>query len=233
MVERTVKFFWFWILVSFCCCSAGDAQKHYRIAADIKIKTIEDSKIVEDFEISMRCDINYNMVVVRLGDGVVQTVTDSMIFYYVNDNLLFKNPENGGLKKNILYMALTGKLNDFEGANSTFMPTSVVSKNNKTIATYKLKNEFADTLKSGSIIAECVCSFSDNKIDAIANYNKNGEIVSKQYYLNYKNFKGIFLPTQIVVDYEMNGKHYYSRQIFENIIIDEEGNDFDYNYMVN
>lgn len=231
MVERAIVLLTFFVL----CVLDANAQKHYRMRTHVETKTVEDSIVLSEESADIYYDINHNVVITRFeGLEIVQTLSDEKLTLYKNNKKVSQVAAKGMKQQNVICLAVDGLLPDMGLSKSAFLPVSVVKKNTNTLVTYRLTNNVLDTVTSNNTIVEIIVSYSLNKTDALAAYAKDGKIILKQYFVDYKNYDGINFPTKIIQAVaNESGKQIYIKQTFSNIIVDEQDNNDSYFFVGN
>ena len=120
---------------------------------------------------------------------------------------------------------MSGQLADFGLKNSGYTIVDVEKKEQQILTTWEPKEDRVKTL-----MGKVIMSNLDKKLQAIAFYNPNSDLLSKQFYKNYINVSGCEIPTEITqINYHDQGQNYQVTS-YKNVVINEKGNEIIYDY---
>lgn len=212
---------------------SANAQQFYRVKADLSVK----EKLPNG---------NYRLTVGKAYyDKVYQKLVYRLTFpdketLVIQDTTMYQIDKNNKLKSTsrtvivgeftIFHLALSGKLTNYGLAkdNNLYKILKVEKKDNQVITTWTPKEERFKKFMGNIIMANI-----GKRLDAIVFYDEKGKIVSKQYFKNYTNVKGVEFPQEVTqMNYQADGKTAIQQTTYKNIIIDQNDEDEIYRYRV-
>jgi hypothetical protein len=211
------------------------AQKNYRVKADISIKDKLSNGKLRLTVGKVYYDKIYGKIVYQLRFPRKETLV-------VQDTSIFQIDENGkflGSKGTpmlpeftIFHMALTNRLSDYglnDGTN--FYKVSKVEKEEDAIITTWMPSDPSLNKYLGKIMMKNV----KKRLEVILFYGPKGDLLSKQFFQDYTNVKGIEFPrsvTQLSYSVKDKNKENIQQTTYQNIVIDEAEQDEIYRYKI-
>ncbi len=211
------------------------AQKNYRVRADISIKDKLSNGKLRLTVGKVYYDKIYGKIVYQLRFPRKETLV-------VQDTSIFQIDETGKLlgskgtpmlpEVTIFHMALTNRLSDYglnDGTN--FYKVSKVEKEDDAIITTWMPSDPSLNKYLGKIMMKNV----KKRLEAILFYGPKGDLLSKQFFKDYTNIKGIEFPqtvTQLSYSIKDKNKENIQQTTYQNIVIDEAAQDEIYRYKI-
>lgn len=211
------------------------SQQFYRFKAEVSIK---DKLADGTYRLTMGkayYDKIYKKIVYDLHFPKKETIV-------VQDTTMYKI-ENGkvtGAIRTVLipeftvfHLALTGKLSNYglQGAadEKAVYKIGKVEKTSKGVLTTWVPAE--DRLKK--VFGNIQMLKVDKRLDAMVFYDSKGKIVSRQFFKNYTNVKGIEFPQEVtMISYGADGKQNIQLTTYKNVKIDQNDEDTMYRYRI-
>lgn len=215
--------------------TSSSAQKFYRFKAEVSIK---DKLANGTYRLTMGevyYDKIYKKVVYKLKFPNKETmvVQDTTMFRMDYDNNLLGSSRTVLIPEfTVFHLALTNQLANYglkAGDEQAVYKVGKVEKTSKGVLTTwipadeRLKNLFGDIkmLKK------------DKRLDAMIFYDAKGKIVSRQFFKNYVNVKGVEFPQEVtMVSYDFEGKKNIQLTTYKSIQIDQSNEDNMYRYRI-
>lgn len=210
------------------------SQQFYRVRADISVKEKLPNGSYRLTVGKAYYDKVYQKLVYRLTFPDKETLV-------MQDTTMFQIDKNNKLKSTsrtmvvgeftIFHLALTGKLANYGLAkqdNNLYKILKVEKQDNRIITTWTPKEESFKKYMGNIIMANI-----GKRLDGIVFYDEKGKIVSKQYFKNYVNVKGVEFPLEVTqINYRTDGKSAIQQTTYKNIVIDQNDEDEIYRYRV-
>lgn len=202
-------------LLCFLLLSAvsGYAQLYSKLQADFSIKESGDSKKVtigtvyfEKFSAQIIYDIRYPQ-------EEVIVVTDSVIYRIIDDKIVDKKPAHGIVPFSIFYLALNGDLDLYGLRNTPYILSSTKGMEDQVITTWLPPEEVKEY--QGKV----VLSQKNGLVFGLLGYLPDGTLLSKQFFEDYANVKGLDFPMKIVQIMYTGGNENYKVTTYRNINI--------------
>lgn len=210
------------------------SQQFYRFKAEVSIK---DKLADGTYRLTMGkayYDKIYKKIVYDLSFPRKETIV-------VQDTTMYKI-ENGkvtGSTRTVLipeftvfHLALTGKLSNYglqSGEEKSVYKIGKVEKTSKGVLTTWVPAE--ERLKK--VFGNIQMLKVDKRLDAMVFYDSKGKIVSRQFFKNYTNVKGIEFPQEVtMISYAADGKQNIQLTTYKNVKIDQNDEDNMYRYRI-
>lgn len=212
-----------------------NAQKFYRFKAEVSIK---DKLANGTYRLTMGkvyYDKIYKKVVYQLKFPRKETmvVQDTTMYTLGENNKLIGSSRTVLIPEfTVFHLALTNQLSNYglkAGQDQSVYKVGKVEKTDKGVLTTwipvddRLKKLFGDIkmLKKGK------------RLDAMIFYDAKGKIVSRQFFKNYINVKGVEFPQEVtMISYDFEGKKNIQLTTYKNIEIDQNDEDDMYRYRI-
>lgn len=211
------------------------SQKNYRIRTEVSIK---DKLSNGKFRLTVGqvyYDKIYSKIVYQLRFPRKETlvVQDTSIFQ-INDKgeLLGSKGTPMVPEMTIFHLALSNRLNDYgfnDGTN--FYKVTKVEKDGNAIITTWMPADASLHKVLGKVMMQNV----NKRLDAILFYEPSGKLLSKQFFKDYVNIKGIEFPqtvTQFSYSIKDANKENIQQTTYKNIVVDEAAQDEIYRYKI-
>tara|TARA_R110001592_G_scaffold40757_2_gene133621 strand:+ start:89137 stop:89781 length:645 start_codon:yes stop_codon:yes gene_type:complete len=202
-------------------------QQFFRISADFSIKEkIADgtSKLIVG---KVFYDLSAEKIIYDISFPEPETwvLKDTTLYRFQASELLSKTSSFIIPNSSFFHYTLSGQLADFGLKNSGYTIVDVEKKEQQILTTWEPKEDRVKTL-----MGKVIMSNLDKKLQAIAFYNPNSDLLSKQFYKNYINVSGCEIPTEITqINYHDQGQNYQVTS-YKNVVINEKGNEIIYDY---
>ena len=224
------------ILLVFLHISATvSAQKFYRFKADVSIK---DKLADGTYRLTMGqvyYDKIYKKVVYKLKFPKKETmvVQDTTMFTLDHSNNLLGSSRTVLIPEfTVFHLALTNQLSNYglkASDEQAVYKVGKVEKTNKGILTTWIPAD--DRLKK--LFGDIKMLKKDKRLDAMIFYDAKGKIVSRQFFKDYVNVKGVEFPQEVtMVSYDFEGKKNIQLTTYKNIQIDQSDEDNMYRYRI-
>lgn len=205
-----------------------NAQDHFRMSADYTIKGKSPDGTQNLTIGTAYYDKNIKKIVfdVRFPQKETWVQKDTVIYKIKNDSLINRSKSINIANFTIFSMALSGKLSDYGLKDSKFILTNVEKDGDKIISTWEPPVTYKKFMGKVMIMKQ-----NDN-IAGVIFFNKDGIIISRQFFRGYKNIKGMDFPTEVIVEKIINGEKFYEITNYENIKVDDYQNEDKYDYKI-
>lgn len=170
-------------------------------------------------------DINAKKLVYQLSfpEKEVLLTTDSCTYRIKGDTLSDKNKVPGFIQQSIFHLVLKGDLQNF-GLNKSALKIDKVERQNGMVITTWVP-EKKNKLFKGKIMV----STKENKLFGVVYLDGKDNLVSKQFYEDYKVVAGLAFPKKVVYIMYKDGKEFYKVLTFRNVKLNEKGSEEFYN----
>ena len=181
-------------------------QQFFRISADFSIKEkIADgtSRLIVG---KVYYDLSAEKIIYDISFPEPETwvLKDTTLYRFQSNELLGKSSSFVIPTSSFFHFTLSGQLANFGLRNSGFTIIDVAKKEDQILTTWEPEEE-----KVKSSLGKVIMSNLDKKLQAIAFYNPDNDLLSKQFYKNYTNVSGCEVPTEITqINYHEQGQNY-------------------------
>ncbi|NOY94839.1 MAG: hypothetical protein GXO81_00400 [Chlorobi bacterium] len=204
------------------------SQSAYRLKADITIKVKNIDSTFQFTKGRVFYDQNAKKIVYDISFPAKQLFVshDTLLYRFVNDTL--RSTTYSPLKPefSVFHFILNEQLVDYGLKSSRFF-ISDVEKGKGLIVTTWSPPEGID-----SPVGNIYISTKEKKLFAVLIHNSEGQLLSRQIYKKYIYVKGVNIPTEILSVSYIQGQKMYQIIQFENIVLNEEGNNNLYDYPI-
>ncbi|MGR3811225.1 hypothetical protein [Jiulongibacter sp. NS-SX5] len=214
----------------------ASAQQFYRFKADVSVKDkLADGK----YRLTMGkvyYDKIYKKIVYTLNFPEKETlvIQDTTLFTIDKAGLLVKRSKTVLMPEfTVFHLALTGKLSDY-GLTSNKEERSIykienVEKTDEGILTTWVPTD----AKLRELFGDIKMLKKNRRLDAMIFYDKDGKMVSRQFFKKYTNVKGVEFPSEVtMISYGANGEKNIQRTTYKNIVTDQQDEDEIYRYRI-
>ncbi|UBM57414.1 outer membrane lipoprotein-sorting protein [Marinilongibacter aquaticus] len=211
------------------------AQQFYRFRADVSVKDkLADGK----YRLTMGkvyYDKIYKKIVydLKFPEKEQVVIQDTSMFTIGNGKLLDRKQTLLMPEFTVFHLALTGKLSDYgltadEGGRSIYKIGSVEKTDRGIVTTWVPTDD-----KLRTLFGDIKMLKKDRRLDAMIFYDKNGKMVSRQFFKNYVNVKGVDFPTEVtMVSFGEKGEKNLQQTTYKNIVIDQSDEDEMYRFRI-
>jgi hypothetical protein len=203
----------------------GLCQSSYRFKADIVMK---ERKIDSSFQYNkgkVFFDKNINKVIYKMSFPLKEIfVSIDTLLYRLVDNKqvsVVGNPLKP--EYSIYYFLLNNDISDFGLKKSNFKAASVEKVDDLILA------KWIPPPGSISILGKILITTKNKRLNSVLIYSSKGDLLNRQIYKNYQNVNGVEIPTEILSVTYFGAYKKYQIIEFQNVLINEPGNDMDYN----
>ncbi|MFT6879341.1 MAG: hypothetical protein ACI8UX_000566 [Psychromonas sp.] len=215
---------------------SGHGQKFYRFKADISVKEkLGDGK----YRLTMGkvyYDKIYQKIVYDINFPKIENIViqDTSLFEINNEGILLKQSKTMVLPEfTVFHLALTGKLSDYGLKESNkdraiYKIGDIEKKEGGVVTTWTPAEEKLKTL-----FGDIKMMTKNRRLDVMVFYDKDGRLVSRQFFKKYVNVKGIEFPEEVtMISYAFDGTQNIQRTTYKNILIDQNDEDEMYRYRI-
>ncbi len=203
-------------------------QQFFRVKADFSIKeTLENGKSNLTMG-TVYFDKSSKRMVYQIKFPRKETllITDSNLYRIQEGKIIEQKPAFNILNFSIYNLALSSKMSNFGlDGNTAFKLVNVEKEDSLIISTWRPSLE---NLKD--ITGDILISQKKKQLFGLVFFNKDGKLLSKQFFEEYKNFKGLEFPGNITQINYIDGKEYYKITTFKNVVVNDLNENTIYNF---
>jgi hypothetical protein len=211
-------------------------QKFYRFKADVTVKDkLADGKyrltMGKVYYDKIFKKIVYSLNFPKKEDIVIQ---DTSMFKINDKGLLIERNRTILMPEfTVFHLALTGKLSDYglqsgKEEKSIYKVGSVVKTKDGVLTTWVPSDD-----KFKTLFGDIKMLTKNRRLDVMIFYDKDGKMVSRQFFKKYINVKGIEFPTEVTtISYAFDGTKNIQQTTYKNIVIDQNDEDEMYRYRI-
>lgn len=212
------------------------AQQFYRIKADVSIKEKLPNGTSRLSVGKVYFDKLYGKIVYKFTFPVAETIVvqDTTIYRISTDNKLLQVQKALILPEfTIFHLALTNRLSDFGLKNASYelyKMSNVEKKEGKVITTWVPNDPSLN-----KYLGKLLMSNQNKRLDALAVYGPDGTLLSRQFFKNYVNVKGVEFPTQVTqltYSIQQNGGNTIQQTTYSSVQVDQANEDDIYRHPV-
>jgi hypothetical protein len=210
-------------------------QYYFRIKADfsVKEKTFEDTyRLLVG---SVYYDMNYKKIVyhIQFPEKEIWVLTDTIAFVFKDNEPVKKQTAFIYPEFSIFNLVLQGALKDYGLKDHPVLKVKEIDRQgDKVIRTWEPTKDYKENL------GKLKMSTKGRKLEAVVFYSPEGRLMSRQFFDNYLNVKGLDFPGEIVqfiypnpeVQKEYSGKEMIVKTSYRNIQLNKTDEEFFYNY---
>ena len=205
-------------------------QQFFRVKAEFSIKeTLVDGKTSLTMG-TIYFDKTSKRLLYQINFPKKETllITDSNYYRISDGEIIEQKPVYNILSFSIYNLALSSKMSNFglEG-NPMFKLVNVTKEDSLIISTWQPALEQLKELTGDVLISQ-----KKKQLFGLVFFNKDGKILSKQFFENYSNYKGLEFPGSITQINFIGGKEYYKVTTFKNVVVNDINENDIYNYRV-
>ena len=205
-------------------------QQFFRVKADFSIKETLSNGQSSLVMGSVYFNKTKGQIVFKINfpENFISVITDSFVYTIKDNKITDKTPGGGLLQFSIFNLTLSSKLNNYGLEQSqVFKLTNVVKEDSFIISTWSPAVE-----KLKELTGDVLISQKKKQLFGLVFFDKDGKLLSKQFYEEYKNFKGLDFPGTITQINYIDGKEFYKITTFKNVVVNDMNENTIYNYSI-
>ena len=218
------------------CLGSLSAQQFYRFKADV---TVKDKLADGKYRLTMG-KVYYDKIFKKIVYSLHFPKKENIV---IQDTTMFKINDKGLLAEQtktilmpeftVFHLALTGKLTDYglqssKEERSIYKVGSVEKTKDGVLTTWVPSDDRFKTL-----FGDIKMLNKNRRLDVMVFYDKDGKMVSRQFFKKYVNVKGIEFPTEVtMISYAFDGTQNIQQTTYKNIVIDQNDEDEMYRYRI-
>lgn len=208
----------------------ANAQQHYRIKSDFSIKENLPDGTSNLTMGTVYFDKNNKKIVYSISfpTKTLQVLTDSFFYELKANKLSEKKKATNLLQFSIFNLALSSNLSNYGlNTNGIFKLTDVSKEDSLVISTWE-----PSTAKLKELTGKVLISQKRRLLYGLVFFDNKNNVLSKQFFTEYMNVKGLNFPSQITQINYINGKEYYKVTTYKNIVVNATNENEIYNYNI-
>lgn len=208
----------------------ANAQQHYRIKSDFSIKENLPDGTSNLTMGTVYFDKNNKKIVYSISfpTKTLQVLTDSFFYELKANKLSEKKKATNLLQFSIFNLALSSNLSNYGlNTNGIFKLTDVSKEDSLVISTWE-----PSTAKLKELTGKVLISQKRRLLYGLVFFDNKNNVLSKQFFTEYINVKGLNFPSQITQINYINGKEYYKVTTYKNIVVNATNENEIYNYNI-
>lgn len=222
MNSISLKFYLSLILLTLFSIPSLSAQHFYRVKADFsfKVKGDETKSLVMG---TVYFDKHEKKIVYNIRFPHKQTwvMYDTSMYLFENGKFKERSFMPSPVEASLFNLILNSSINNFGLEKSPYKLAKVEKDKGMLIGTWTPPKVKGDETMGDILIAN-----QNGKLKGVVFKNKKGKVITKQFYENYVNVKGLNFPSQLTnIIFHDDGKETYQLTNYKNIRIDEKGED--------
>lgn len=208
----------------------ANAQQHYRIKSDFSIKENLPDGTSNLTMGTVYFDKNNKKIVYSISfpTKTLQVLTDSFFYELKANKLSEKKKATNLLQFSIFNLALSSNLSNYGlNTNGIFKLTDVSKEDSLVISTWE-----PSTAKLKELTGKVLISQKRRLLYGLVFFDNKNNVLSKQFFTEYMNVKGLNFPSQITQINYINGKEYYKVTTYKNIVVNATNENEIYNFNI-
>lgn len=208
----------------------ANAQQHYRIKSDFSIKENLPDGTSNLTMGTVYFDKNNKKIVYSISfpTKTLQVLTDSFFYELKANKLSEKKKATNLLQFSIFNLALSSNLSNYGlNTNGIFKLTDVSKEDSLVISTWE-----PSTAKLKELTGKVLISQKRRLLYGLVFFDNKNNVLSKQFFTEYMNVKGLNFPSQITQVNYINGKEYYKVTTYKNIVVNATNENEIYNFNI-
>ncbi|GDX48632.1 hypothetical protein LBMAG25_14500 [Bacteroidota bacterium] len=208
----------------------ANAQQHYRIKSDFSIKENLPDGTSNLTMGTVYFDKNNKKIVYSISfpTKTLQVLTDSFFYELKANKLSEKKKATNLLQFSIFNLALSSNLSNYGlNTNGIFKLTDVSKEDSLVISTWE-----PSTAKLKELTGKVLISQKRRLLYGLVFFDNKNTVLSKQFFTEYMNVKGLNFPSQITQVNYINGKEYYKVTTYKNIVVNATNENEIYNFNI-
>lgn len=205
-------------------------QQFFRVKAEFSIKeTLADGKSSLTMG-TIYFDKTAKRLIYQIKFPKKETliVTDSFLFHINEGKVIEQKPANNILTFSIYNLALSSKMTNYGlDGNPTFKLMNVEKEDSFVLSTWSPSNEELKAMTGNVLISQ-----KKKQLFGLVFFNKDGKLLSKQFFEEYKNYNGLEFPGQITQINYIDGKEFYKITTFKNVLVNDMNENTIYNFTI-
>ncbi len=203
-------------------------QQFFRVKADFSIKeTLANGKSSLTMG-TIYFDRTAKRLIyqVKFPEKETLLLTDSSYYRLKDGKVIEQKPAINLLNFSIYNLALSSKMSNFGLENNpAFKLVDVVKEDSLIISTWRPTVE-----KLKELTGDVLISQKKKQLFGLVFFDKDGKLLSKQFFEGYQNFKGLEFPGSITQINYIGGKEFYKITTFKNVVVNDINENIIYNY---
>jgi hypothetical protein len=204
------------------------AQTNYRIQAEFTIKEKKTDGTTHLIMGRVFYDKFIKKLVYDISFPEKETlvITDSTLYKIVNNKIAERKYYPSLNDFTIFHLSLNEDLSYFGLNNSPYQLAEVTKDKGMVISTWKAPKTLSEQL------GDAVISQKEKRLYGMVFYSPSGQIITKHFFKNYNNFRGLEFPQEMIQITYSGDKELYKVTSFKNVLINEIKNENFYNYRI-
>ncbi len=222
---KRLKLLLYFIIFSEIICSG---QSSFRFKADITMKEKMSDSSYQYNKGTVLFDRNFKKIVYKMTFPQKELFVsfDTLLYRYVDTKLISVSGNPLKPEYSIYYFMLNNDISDFGLKKSSFRAANVEKVDDLILTKWVLPPG------SNSFLGNILITTKNKRLNTVLIYSSKGIVMNRQIYKNYETIGGVDIPTEILsVTYAGANKRYQIID-FKNVVINEPGNDAEYNYNI-
>ena len=205
-----------------------EPQLFFRIKTDFMIKAKSSTGEQRLTVGKIFYDKNIKQIVydVSFPEKEIWIQRDTILYKIINSKVIGKQRIPAGIEFSIYNLVLNGNLNDYGLKKTKFTIRKVEKNDSSVISTWEPPLEFK------KYFGDILLSIVDQKLNGIVFKNNAGEIVSRQFFRNYKKVNGLSFPQEIYRENYVNGQKDIELTTFTNILVNDLSGENKYDFKI-
>jgi hypothetical protein len=218
--------FVFLLCILFLIVFSSTAQSNYRINAKFTVKEKKTDGTTQLIMGSVFYDKNYKKLVYDISFPEKETlvIMDSVIYKIRNNKVAEKKYYPSLNEFTVFHLCLNGNLAHFGLDNSPYQLSGVEKQDSMVMSTWLPPKELINQL------GKAIISQKEKNLYGMVFYNPSEEIISKHFFKNYQNSRGVEFPLEMIQITYHDKKELYKVTTFKDVVINEMKNENFYNY---
>ncbi len=205
-----------------------EPQLFFRIKTDFMIKAKSSTGEQRLTVGKIFYDKNIKQIVydVSFPEKEIWIQRDTILYKIINSKVIGKQRIPAGIEFSIYNLVLNGNLNDYGLKKTKFTIRKVEKNDSSVISTWEPPLEFK------KYFGDILLSIVDQRLNGIVFKNNAGEIVSRQFFRNYKKVNGLSFPQEIYRENYVNGQKDIELTTFTNILVNDLSGENKYDFKI-
>ena len=209
-------------------CDGWSQQNNFRMRADISMKQKSADSSFQLVIGKVYYDVNFKKTVYEITFPQRETwvIQDTVLYRFSNDKPVGKSSYPNVSEFSIFHLSLNNNLQNFGLEKSPFKMVKTEQTGGMVISTWQAPKTMQ------KFISYILLSKKDGKLTGVVFKDAKGDVSMKQFFKNYNQIKGFSFPGELIQLNYKNKKETYRITTFKNIVLNENGNEQEYNHPV-
>jgi hypothetical protein len=206
----------------------GFSQDSYRFKADIIMKVKNSDSSYQYTRGSVFYDRNFKKIIYKttFPQKELYVSIDTLVYRYAENKLISTVSNVLKPEYSIYQFILNNDIADFGLKKSGFVVASVERAGDQILT------KWIPPQGNSSMFGTILISSKNKRLNSVLIHNSKKVLVYRQIYKNYQSIKGVEIPTEILSITYIGDLKQYQIIEFRNVLINEPGNDADYNFII-